>query len=139
MQNRKLQNFKNVFRRKRIKNNKVKKSNFVSIGVTVLIFVLILSITTPILTTFYKFNTKTTFNTQEVKKWDYRSKFKVLLIGVDKKEGENIFVDGVSLLVVHPEKEEVGIINVNVDILALDEVTKKPIPFRRSIKKWVAI
>lgn len=141
MFSRKVVSFRNSIKRNRKSNTsstvKAKtrsgRSGHLFTGVVIVLIVVFLSLVIPISLLFYNFDTNTSYNLGEVEKWDYKGKLKILLVGVDKKEGNNFFVDGLALLVVHPQNNETSIININPDILVYDVEGDKPLALRRAL------
>lgn len=109
--------------RNKVKRNKTKKSaKTISTGyvVSVILFVTLMAtfaLVSPIVKAMISFEPSTKFDKTEVEKWDYSKKFKVLLVGMDKKTEEYMFVDAIALLVVDPKHDQVGIINISPDVL----------------------
>lgn len=142
---RKIISFKNSLKRNRsVKTNntvkaktqtkaKTRTNNYLFTGIVIVLILAFLSLSIPISLLFYNFDTYSSYNSYETEKWDFRDKFKVLLVGVDKKEGNNTFVDGLALLVVHPDNDETSIININPDILVYDAQENKPVALRRAL------
>jgi len=130
-----MASFKNSLKRnhKVKEKGKSKKQNYLFTGVVITVIVIFLSFSIPISLLFYNFEVSSDYASERREKWDYRDKFKVLLIGVDKKEGGNNFVDGLSLLTVHPSNDETSIININPDILIFDDQEDKPVALRRAL------
>jgi len=117
--------------KRRNKKNEQKNSYF-SLGVLTIIVLVIISLTAPLLKSVYDFNPHSNFEIKRTEKWDYRTKFKILMIGLDRKDSDHIFVDALALLVVDPNREQVGIININPDILVTDP-DGSPVSLRRGL------
>lgn len=127
---RRFKNKYNEIRRKK-KKGKVKSSNYVILGVTFLVLVLISSLSLPILLSLYKFEPTTISSPSATSKWEQGEKFKILLVGIDKKSEQHIFVDALVLLVLDPSNNEAGLININPDILGYNQSLEKQVTLRR--------
>ncbi len=134
MFNRKLRNTLNEIKRRR-KKGKVEhtSSNYIILGVTFLILVAILSLTVPNLLTLYRFEPSYISGPKVVSKWDQSEKFKVLLVGIDRKSEKHIFVDALVLLVLDPSNSEAGLINLNPDIITYNPDSNKQVTLRRAL------
>lgn len=135
MLGRKITSIKNSFKRSRKKKERstIKKHNFMVTGVVIVITIAFLSFSVPISLLLYDFELSSNYKIEKSEDWDYRSKFKILLVGVDQKDGSNSFVDGLALLTVYPSSGEVSILNINPDILVYDSKENKPITLRRAL------
>lgn len=131
---RKLFSIRNkVKRKKTTKKSKSISSGYVVYGILIILFLVFIALVSPIIISMVRFSPQTNFSGQEVVKWDYKGKFKVLLIGLDKKSEEHIFVDAIALLVVDPEHEQAGLINLNPDIIVSDSLKESQISLRRGL------
>lgn len=135
MLGRKIISIKNSFKRshKKKERSTTKKRDFVVTGVLVVITIAFLSFSIPVSLLLYNFELSSNYGVEKGEAWDYRSKFKILLVGVDQKDGSNSFVDGLALLTVSPSSGEVSIVNINPDILVYDSKENKPITLRRAL------
>ncbi|MCA9379568.1 LCP family protein [Candidatus Dojkabacteria bacterium] len=134
MLGRKLFSLRNrVKRNKTTKNKKNISSGYVISGIFFTILLAFIALVSPVITAMVKFEPKTNYPNLDVEKWDYNEKFKVLLVGLDKKSEEHVFVDAVALLVVDPSYDQVGIININPDILVNTPLNQSQTPLRRGL------
>lgn len=134
MLGRKFKNKLNVIRRKK-KKDKVehRSSNFIILGIAFLTLIAILSLILPLLLNLYRFEPTYISTTEGALKWDQSEKLKVLIVGIDKKSEQHIFVDSLVLLVLDATNNEVGLINVNPDILSYNVDLNKQITLRRAL------
>lgn len=125
--------------RNRVKRNKTKKSvknisaGYVVSGILFVTLMVIIALVSPVVKAMVGFETSTKFDNSEVKKWDYSEKFKVLLVGIDKKTEEYIFVDAIALLVVDPKHDQVGMINIHPDVSVTDSSDASQVTLRRGL------
>lgn len=134
MLRRKLKNTVNEIRRRKKKvKGEHSSSNYIILGITFLVLVVILSLILPIFLSLYRFEPTTVSNPIAVSKWDQNEKFKVLLVGIDRKSEQHIFVDALLLLVLDPSNNEVGLININPDIVTYNQNIDKQMALRRSL------
>ena len=134
MLRRKLRNTINDIKRKKQKGKvEHKSSNHIILGVAFLVLVVILSLVVPVLLSLYKFELSYISSPQVDSKWDQSEKFKVLLVGIDRKGEQHIFVDALVLLVLDPSNSEVGLINLNPDIIAYNPDSKNQVTLRRAL------
>lgn len=131
---RKIFSFRNrVKRKKTSKSSKNISSSYVFSGIFLTILLAIIALVSPVINAMIRFEPTTSFSSPEVEKWEYSEKFKVLLVGLDKKSDEHVFVDAVALLVVDPEYGQVGIININPDILVNNSKSESQFSLRRGL------
>jgi len=132
---RKITSIKNSFKRSHKKKEKstTKKQNFVVTGIVIVTTIAFLIFSIPISLLLYNFELSSNYSVEKGEDWDYSSKLKILMVGVDQKDGSNSFVDGLALLTVYPSSGEVSIVNINPDILVYDSKENKPITLRRAL------
>ncbi len=133
---RRLFSLKNSIKRTRREKNSStshERGTHVLNGLVVVVLILVILLVSPLVTLFFRFDPNDSYGKFGGTRWDYRGKFKVLLIGVDKKEGGNQFVDGLVLLTVYPDGGEASLININPDILVSYGPANKQITFRRAL------
>lgn len=121
-----------VKRKKTTQKSTVNTTSLALKGVAVIIFILLVALISPVLVSLYKFQPNVLPGGNEVEKWDYSKKFKILLIGVDIKSEKHIFVDGLVLLIVDPGNNQVGMININPDIV-VSKSSGEEVSLRRGI------
>ena len=130
---RKLSSLKNKVKRKKISEKKEKKSNsFLVTGIVLTLIIGFIALVSPTIIAMLRFSPTTINGVENVSKWDYNEKFKILLVGTDKKSEEHLFIDGLSLLVVDPKYDQVGIININPDIVVNSRTSDQQISLRRA-------
>lgn len=107
------------------------KENYLLKGIALILLLIFLSIVIPISVIIYNFNPSSQYELLRSQEWDFKSKFKILLIGVDRKSNGSVFVDALTLLVIHPDNNETSLININPDILVYSTKENTPLTLRR--------
>ena len=97
------------------------KARLALLGGLIFGILIISSVCAPLAVSFIKFKPNIIPLINESQNKALGAKKKILLVGIDKKNDEHIFVDALTLLVVDSSKSEVGLININPDILHNDD------------------
>ncbi|HRN86487.1 MAG TPA: LCP family protein [Candidatus Dojkabacteria bacterium] len=131
---RKIFSLRNRVKRKKTTKSGMKiTSSYVFSGIFLTLLIIFIALITPVVNAMIRFEPNTDFGNQDAQKWDYSQKFKVLLVGLDRKSEEHVFVDAVALLVVDPKYDQVGIVNINPDIMVNDSIDETQISLRRGL------